>query len=343
MYHRTESAETNQESIASPTGIKKKREWTDVYCLVIFSASFLVFLYSFFYGWTKGEVDKLGRPVDGDGNLCGSTSIEYDLSTFKYLYFNLGSTTPKELHSIAVCVERCPTGVVDEVPFYPTSTVRKEDRFMSTKSFLLWNRFCLPDDNNKYKTVGASFFSLYSETLYMTIHHYLPFIATAWFLSLVFSFGYSKLVGYCSSIIVYLNLTIVLALLTTGSISSWINYKGLKNQSQSSPENERGDILQSANSSFWLALIMWGSIAFLLILTFVLFRKIQMSIRIIQAAADFLADTNSCVLVPICCYLLSIFFLCIWLFTGFAIYSSSPEIYSKTAPWLKHKPVGLSR
>jgi hypothetical protein len=95
------------------------------------------------YGFKNGRPDKLLRPVNGDGALCGVAGLE----DYPYLYFLIKRSNRE---ARAVCVKRCPKEPTDTIECYGTQYVKKEQckdpKFLITYgSMRILNRFCLPD------------------------------------------------------------------------------------------------------------------------------------------------------------------------------------------------------
>lgn len=96
------------------------RKCTDCFCLLIFWAFLAVYGYSCFYAYNESHPEKLLRPVNGDGKLCGVN----ELKDYPNLYYIIRK---KDRNPRAVCVDHCPLEKEDHFSCHGTKRVMPED------------------------------------------------------------------------------------------------------------------------------------------------------------------------------------------------------------------------
>ena len=97
--------------------IEKPRKCTDLFCCLFFTIAFAVSLAGAIYGFVAGDPWKLIAPIDGDGRICGYSSVDgVDMSNYKYLFIgdinealSPDKATQRNLFDYGVCVKECPT------------------------------------------------------------------------------------------------------------------------------------------------------------------------------------------------------------------------------------------
>ena len=119
------------------------RRCTDVICVILFWAFFALYVCTCYVSYRDGQPDKLLRPVNGDGQLCGVG----DLEDYPNLYYIIrkSDASPK-----AVCITKCPKELADTFKCHGTSKVTPADCkdpsfYVAYGTFRVLNRFCLPN------------------------------------------------------------------------------------------------------------------------------------------------------------------------------------------------------
>ncbi len=96
--------------------VREGRKCTDIFCLAIFFAFLGAMGYATFYGFHKGNIEKLIAPVSvnsgaGEPVLCGINTNTTKLEDYPLLYLqNLIGTEPEAIFNSGVCVKACPSG-----------------------------------------------------------------------------------------------------------------------------------------------------------------------------------------------------------------------------------------
>jgi hypothetical protein len=308
----------------------RKRHVTDILCLLVFAALWVYSIYSFIYGISNGSLSKISRPYDSDGNPCGSTGVAYHMP---YLFFNVQTVASSNLESHAVCVDRCPAGVNDRVNYLPTANTPAGTNLYLTETSALWDRFCLPTDEAKYQNMVSAFFGVNWETIYESINHYITLILIFVGISALVSYIYSKMLGFCSTVIIYSSLVMLFVGLITMSIVSWSNYNAIMDQRNEAPDEERGYVEDSAKTYKWFAIGCWILTGILLLLVILLFDRIQIAVRVIQAAGDFIVEVPQITFVPLVLYFFLIGYFFFWSYTMLYVYSSGKEVHYSDQPY----------
>lgn len=119
------------------------RKCTDVFCLLIFWLYITAYGYTVVYAYGNSHPEKLLRPVNGDGQLCGVK----DLKDYPNLYYLIRKedNSPR-----AVCINKCPKEKDDGFKCHGTSRVKPEecqnkDFYVHYGTVRILKRFCLPD------------------------------------------------------------------------------------------------------------------------------------------------------------------------------------------------------
>lgn len=119
------------------------RKCTDVLCVLIFWLFIGVYGYTCVYAYQYSDPDKLLRPVNGDGQLCGVG----DLKDYPNLYYIIRKSDKEPK---AVCISKCPKELSDGFKCHGTSKVKPEDCkdtsfYIAYGTYRVLNRFCLPN------------------------------------------------------------------------------------------------------------------------------------------------------------------------------------------------------
>ena len=93
------------------------RRCTDCFCLVIFWIFLIIYGSTCFYAYNEGHPEKLLRPVNGDGALCGVGGTK----NYPNLYYIIRKSdgAPR-----AVCIDHCPKEKDDAFSCYGTKRVK---------------------------------------------------------------------------------------------------------------------------------------------------------------------------------------------------------------------------
>lgn len=126
----------------------RERGCTDILCLIVFIATLVAFGFCVSIGYSRGDVNRLTAPIDGDNNFCGSDS---PVKKFQKLYItNLGQTDIKAIFQSGVCVKSCPVKDVKlgASDFHKTATFQANEITFEYSSLSVMD-FCLPTSKNE--------------------------------------------------------------------------------------------------------------------------------------------------------------------------------------------------
>jgi hypothetical protein len=89
----------------------KDRGCTDVICCMLFIAFWGATLFFSFNYFKKGDLNKVMRPVDFNGNPCGMMLAK----DYPYLFFGKLRTIDKDYLKYTVCVKKCPVAAAESL------------------------------------------------------------------------------------------------------------------------------------------------------------------------------------------------------------------------------------
>jgi len=119
------------------------RKCTDMLCVLLLWVCLGSYAWTAHFAYTNGQPDKLLRPVNGDGQLCGAGA----LAAYPNLYYLLRTAdrSPR-----AVCVDKCPLEIATPFKCHGTSRVKPADcenrnYYVGYGTIRVLKRFCLPD------------------------------------------------------------------------------------------------------------------------------------------------------------------------------------------------------
>lgn len=96
------------------------RKCTDILCVIVFWLFIIVYGYTCVYAYGNSHPEKLLRPVNGDGDLCGVGALQ----DYPNLYYIIKKSNAKPR---AVCVSKCPKEINDQFQCHGTQFVKPED------------------------------------------------------------------------------------------------------------------------------------------------------------------------------------------------------------------------
>jgi len=197
--------------VSLENGPLHNRRFTDIICLLVFIIFCGFYGSTVLYGFKNGRPEKLLRPVNGDGLLCGVGGLD----DYPYLFFIMKRSN-KEMR--AVCVKKCPRESNDTVECYGTQYVKKEQcrdpkYLLGYGTIRVLNRFCLPDPDkfpkeldNEYDNMVGSFglddVSEFVQDLDEAKYAFVITFVTCIFVTIVYAF----LVYSCTGLLVWVSI-----------------------------------------------------------------------------------------------------------------------------------------
>lgn len=193
--------------------------------------------------------------------------------------------------------------------------------------------FCLPSDKEMLAKISSLFTGINLESCVEAISVNRYMILGSVFLAFVLSYFFSFFLQYCTWCVVIVSMLGAYGLGGYISFAAWSKYKSLKNDSEAT----EGQGLSNANFYKWIAVGLWCGLTLLLIITVCLFSRIKLAVGVIMAAAEFVSDQKSVVLVPICMVAINVAFITYWLFGLAAVFSTGEIYHNYDYPWGKIK------
>lgn len=333
-YHLAPESEISHQSNNLP-GLAKKRKFTDWFCLLLFLGCLGFSGFISYHSINAGRLHRLAIPRDSDGNLCGMDEFA-DLTEYKYLYFNTAVKIKKDLWKYAVCVNACPTSNMDSIRIYPTTEFPPDSHYWIVASKPIWNKFCLPSqDTALMENYISLLLPVKVETFFEALKAELFSIVMFSLIAIILAYLYGLLVDWWVRATLYISMIFALCGVITVSILFWNVYKKCQKYQNNAPEEAAMHATFISNMFFWAFIALWIAICLAVLFTIILFDKIRLSMRLIQAAGDFLYDVKTTVMAPTIIYILCVSFIYFWAYSFFNLYSTGTDDSKKGDIWNK--------
>eukprot|EP00742_Colponemidia_sp_Colp-10_P000683 GILJ01000743.1.p1 GENE.GILJ01000743.1~~GILJ01000743.1.p1 ORF type:complete len:610 (-),score=97.51 GILJ01000743.1:91-1884(-) len=291
----------------------ERRSCTDVLFLLLFIGFWVGMWAVSINAYTKGDPTRLTHLYDSNGTACG-TSYQ---SEYPYLYLPSTLDVTK-----GYCVSACPKSVADSNTQCNPSVCSASDLLPGYESKVVYGRVCAP-----INMTSAINDNLDTESLTNwlgDLHNSWEVVIIIAAIALVTAFAFMILIYYCAGVIAWLCILGVVASLA--AIGYFCIYRArLINN---------GDIVGSstnANVLTALSYVFYGLSGVSVLLVLCMFNRIRLAIAIMKAAALFIGDVKSTLLVPPCMFLASAAFYTYWIITTLYIVSSGDVRKSSTS------------
>jgi len=329
MPNQQQAAEYKGEPIDDElaNGPMEKRSCTDPLCCLLFIAFLCGMIGVAAYGLSKGNPSLIGRGYDYDGKMCG---IDAGYEDYPYLYW----AVPKAGYlTKTVCLKSCPS---DDSGALPSSVACKQNSLfgtsnvctattnvysnivslfnggaMASTTFFIYDtigfvsRFCVP-------TLGqdtSGIFSSASDTLFNSdmLQNWISDIRQTWQV-IIASFGVAFLLGlvymvllrYCSGVLTW---AAILAFIGGSAVLGWQFYQKAEASATavtdtSASTDSTSNASETITTERAVAYLCWAVAIIVALATLCLFNRIRLAIAIIKAAADYVKETPSAMLLP---------------------------------------------
>jgi len=328
-------------------GPMEKRSCTDPLCCLFFVAFLAGMIGVAGYAITKGNPTLIGRGYDKDGYMCG---IDSGYEDYPYLYFPIPTTG---YLTYTVCLKTCPTSADTSVQckensYYSPDVVTGKvqctnsqaslslfssligSSSMATQFFVydsigFVDRFCVPSATEEI--FGSATSTVFDSDM---LEQWISDIRNTWQV-LVCSFGvafalglvYMVLLKYCSGVLTW---SAILAFIGGTAVLGWQFYE----KAQTSQDVEDSTTDTSSTSSFGntvttekaVAYLSWAIAIITVLAVLCLFNRIRLAIAIMKAAADYVKETPSAMLLPPFTVVVLCIFYGYWGFTSVYLVSS---------------------
>lgn len=250
------------------------------------------------------------------------------------MFFNSPKVGDKLL-SRTVCVKKCPDGLNETLLCLPTRNVTNCSDLKSYDTLTFLGGFCIPVEPDLLSTVASTFSGMNIESVTESIiaNRYIFLICLGF--AFVVSYLFSILLEHCTWVIVSVSIVGLLVGGTYISIMSWIRYKNLSTEAETSANKE--EMMSNANFYKWVSIVLWATLTIFLLVLICLFGRLVLAVNVIRAAADFVTDATGIVMVPVVVIFMSFIFFVYWCYALMRLYSTG-ELYHHTSyPWGKIK------
>lgn len=152
-------------------------------------------------------------------------------------------------------------------------------------------------------------------------------------LALVLGFGYTFFLQYCTWLVVLVSL---LGLFVGGGYTSVLSFKKYRALQASSDSTENQEKMQSLAGFYkWVAYLLWLTLLLLLVAVLCLWSRIKLAVSVMEAAAEFVSQTKTVVLVPALSALIGCGYLAFWLYAFLGYYATGQVTHDPKYPWGK--------
>eukprot|EP00930_Biecheleria_cincta_P044458 TRINITY_DN30575_c0_g1_i1.p1 TRINITY_DN30575_c0_g1~~TRINITY_DN30575_c0_g1_i1.p1 ORF type:complete len:698 (+),score=112.36 TRINITY_DN30575_c0_g1_i1:105-2198(+) len=261
--------------------LETQRTCTDVVWIFVFLAALGGFAYCIHIGILDGDVRRLTRLVDYEGNLCGESGQG------QFLYLCKGSPgAALDLHH-PICVQTCPAGPNTQMTCRGSLQVSQA----GYASHPVANVFCMPDQGVFLKQAEQLFDQnqLFSTLRFITRFYNEPepvIIALA--IASLLSSGYLFLISWCAKILVWIGLSIMAVI--PGSFGGYMIYESSNIEATLSTGNQEHDwiigIICCVLSLFFICVVIGSA------------KSIQKAIEAIEEAASCILQMPVLVMQP---------------------------------------------
>lgn len=316
----------------------RERSCTDVACLIFFVLFWGLCLLVLANGLKTGDLSKIARPYDSDGNACGYVNIDVDLAEYKYLYFDVSISMTGKVTSNNICSKNCPDDSSQSLECSPTKQITSCSNITPYSGFIFMKRFCVPNKQELLTVVGALFSGFNAESMIESVIVNKNMFLYALALAFILSYLYSCVLHRCTWLVVVVTIISIFVIGIYVSIASWKHYQTLKSQKEASSSSPTEDQMVSYASFYkWTAVLIWATLAVLLISIILLFSRIKLAVNVIMAAGDFVSDSTGIVMIPVIMVFLSIAYITFWCYGLAIIFSTGELYYNPSYPWGKFK------
>jgi len=327
-------------------GPVESRSCTDCLCLLIFAAFIAGMVAITIYGLNKGNPELVGRGYDSDGKICGHDEGYED---FPLLYWPvpIGGNVLN-----TVCIASCPkdplpttlacktnskfstcTGVNDETAIDALiQSGLTSGQFFIYDTTSIAGRICMP-------AAGLAFATQISDDILDSdlLGQWISDIRTTWPIILA-CIGIAAVIGviymfflrFCAGVLTWVA---ILAFMAASVVLGWRYWqKSVDTQKEiDATQSDNVDNLKDTKLTERIIAICCFVIAGITFLTVCcLFKRIQLAIGIIKAAADYVKSTLTVLLVPPVFLIALLAFYVYWTITTvFLVSSGTPEQMSK--------------
>ena len=307
--------------VGGPEETGKGRHCTDLFCFLVFTIFVVVYCGVAVIGYQNGNPDLILYPFDSSGNQCGLPDSAYE--NYKYLYY---VTLISGDTSYTVCVDHCPknnTDVVCKPNTWVTDcsfTYRAPDNSTNAadaySSYGFMGRYCMPTADvlanstaaglvdsrikDNFSTAGSDIMTCWTAVLYVML------------ISIAVSIVYLVLIRYCVGLVLWVSIVLIFL----GLIAF-----GLYLQFRSELYNDPAEADAKESHKWWAIGCYVVAGLFAIIICF-MFERIQLAIAIMKAAASFIGDEFTVVLVPVISFVASICIIAFWVLALVFLYSS---------------------
>jgi choline transporter-like protein 2/4/5 len=288
-----------------------RRKCTDVLMGLFFFAFLCGMGFMTAIGYINGSPGELLAPIDSNNQICG-----YSPGTEGYPYLYIYDVTsalmpPVDFFGYTTCVQSCPETATSPLECLDVAacTNPANDRY-GTYSIM---GYCIPDTNTLPSDLQASwtaasqnFLNSASGAPIYDVYKARWIIFSSVWIAIFFAFVYIKFMDWCALQCAWISVvTVGLGLIGFGTLC-WV---------------VRNSELQSANPNetsitwlFWGSIIFWVVSALYCLCLACNLNSLRVSIRIIETAGDFFADTKRVALVPVFFFFLAIGTTFAWLY-----------------------------
>lgn len=304
----------------------KNRKCTDLLFVLLFFISLGGYGYTVKYSLENGNPDKLLRPVNGDGKLCGVG----DLKLFPKLYYIMNSAE-KPMTPRAVCVDVCPAEITSTFECHGTAkidvSICRNEYSVHGKGHIgygthpLLNRYCIPDvdklppqiDLSAYDNLVGEFgLDDVQEMVEDVIESYHAFFFT-FFSAVMVTVIYAVLIYYMTGLIVWIS--VIATGMAIFALAYFVNE--YHNDQYGTNVKYNWSEVTEQNYGKWTKVavyVLLGIGVLYFILVTCLWKNIYTSVIVLKTASVILIQNTRIYMLPFFCAVVLLMWMVTWIF-----------------------------
>lgn len=311
----------NYENSNSSGGLITKRRFTDILFAIIFICFLVLLAVISIWGYSKGDLDNIAQPYDGDKEKCGVG----ERKDFRYVFIDksvlIPDTSPSfsDLVDKTICVKKCPSSTDETVDCFPLkSNLTNCNQLKVYKTYGLFGRICIPSAEDLSGLILNNIDLSYGEEAVEEIQNAWPIFIITFFVTIIVCIIFYLLLQTCAGVILWLTIIGTIFGLLGFGVFSWLK----RNELIDKNENDSADKFKI------IAICCWVASGIFALFALCLCSQINLAIRMIKSSAEFVRSRLSVFLVPIIQCLVVLVFFVWWLFTFLHVYSVGTVEYN---------------
>lgn len=310
-------------------------ECTDVVCCGVFGAAVVAFCILIRIAFVEGDLGKIVRGIDQNGNICGISDAVIDKPVLYFCPENTFSSNLGDLAVLAsdgVCLQGCPSGTLMDVVPSTISSCEVPEAYL-TKTVA--GRYCLPDAPGVSQETLDTVTHAADQKKIEAIMEGLskegsnwPVFVVVMLASVVLGYLYLFMLREFAPILIWISLGLLVVLLTVAGFYIWHNADFAGEQmDQAFDSVEYGE--NAVYVAHVVAVCLWIFAALVVCLICCCHHSIEISIACVQAGTDVMWHMPMMLLAPMLKAVAKVLLFVFFVF-GFLMLVSTGEVTGTT-------------